>query len=846
MARVFVAEDSRLGRRVVVKVLAPELAAGISAQRFEREILLTARLQHPHILPVHSAGMVDGLPYYTMPYVEGESLRIRLAREGALRVDDAVRLIRELADALSYAHGEGVVHRDLKPENVLLSGGHAVVADFGIAKALSAATRGGGEENRESDSGSVTAVGGSIGTPAYMAPEQIAADPAIDHRADLYALGVIAYELLAGVPPFVERSPQALFAAHLTQIPVALVARRPEVPMALATLVMQLLAKVPDDRPATASAVLRTLDGTTSRYSAGSHSSSAIKTRWSRWRLTTIIATSCLVLAVGGGVAWYRRSRNAVPPDAKRVLVVPFENATGDRSLTPFGRMAADWIAQGLSQTGAVQVSADLAQSAVGESGLKAAAAENGAGTVVSGAYYLDGDSVRLQARVTNVDDWTLLRAVSPVSAPRAMPTALLEALRQRVMAVIVVAHDPRSKGWDIGAPPPTYDAYEQFLTGLDTFAAGDWRDAIPYWDRATGLDSTYALPMLHISQAYFNSGEYAAADSVTQLLERRREKLAPFDRGMLAYLRGLIDGHRVAALEGARAMVRAAPGGQLPYFLAAQNALFANRPREALAAAAHVSYSFGRWRAGWSAQIYWRCVTDAHHLIGDHVAELNAARTARVYLPENREALSYELRALAALGRTTEVESKIDELQAMPAAAKGRTTLALIVWLADELSVHGHSDAAHRVLQRGIAWQRGRPADEQRTATARVNLAQALYRLGDFSAADTLFAKLVGEQPADARRLVYLGLIAGHNGQRVGAERVDKQLTAMRHPYDRGQTPYARALIAANLGDTAKALGLLSDALAEGIDYPDLHADARLLPLRNDSRFQALIKPRG
>ncbi|MEP6691676.1 MAG: serine/threonine-protein kinase, partial [Gemmatimonadaceae bacterium] len=237
MSRVFVAEDTRLGRRVVVKVLHPDLAADLSARRFEREVKLAARLQHPHILALISAGDMDGLPYYTMPYIEGESLRELLREGGALPLRDVLRLIRELADALEYAHGQGIVHRDLKPENVLLSQGHALVADLGIAKALHAAAKGG----ESSDRSTLTAAGLAVGTPAYMAPEQAVGDPLTDHRVDLYALGLIAYEMLAGTPPFTGGTPQQLIAAHIAQPPPPLALRRPDLPPALAALVGRLL-----------------------------------------------------------------------------------------------------------------------------------------------------------------------------------------------------------------------------------------------------------------------------------------------------------------------------------------------------------------------------------------------------------------------------------------------------------------------------------------------------------------------------------------------------------------------------------------------------------------------------
>ena len=256
-AHVFVARDARLGRRVVVKVLDPKRVAGVSSARFEREITLAARLQHPNVVPLLNAGIVDGLPYYTMPFVEGETLRAKLEREGVLPIDDVVRFVRELADALGYAHAEGVVHRDLKPDNVLLSHGHAMVADFGVAKALVAAVQG---EGGRSTGTTLTSVGIALGTPAYMAPEQAVADPTADHRVDLYALGVVTYELLAGTTPFTGRSGRQLVAAHLTQAPPSLAEKRPDAPAALLTLVAQLLAKDPGSRPQTGGAVLRTLD----------------------------------------------------------------------------------------------------------------------------------------------------------------------------------------------------------------------------------------------------------------------------------------------------------------------------------------------------------------------------------------------------------------------------------------------------------------------------------------------------------------------------------------------------------------------------------------------------------
>jgi hypothetical protein len=253
MSRVFVAIESALGRKVVIKVLPPELSAGVNRERFQREIQLAAQLQHPHIVPLLSAGELGDLLYYTMPFIEGESLRAALARRHALPVRDVVRILHDVVEALAYAHQRGVIHRDIKPGNILMLGSHALVTDFGVAKALSAALPISG----------MTSAGMAIGTPAYMAPEQLAADPNADHRMDLYAVGLVAYETLTGESPFTGESPQATMAAQLTRVPPPLDQVRDDVPPELSAIIMRCLEKLPEHRPSSALALLEELEGVT-------------------------------------------------------------------------------------------------------------------------------------------------------------------------------------------------------------------------------------------------------------------------------------------------------------------------------------------------------------------------------------------------------------------------------------------------------------------------------------------------------------------------------------------------------------------------------------------------------
>ncbi|MDA1080259.1 MAG: serine/threonine-protein kinase [Gemmatimonadetes bacterium] len=284
MSRVFLANERALNRQVVIKVLPPELAAGVNRERFRREVQLAAQLQHPHIVPLYAAGAQVDLLYYTMPFIEGESLKQALQARTPFTPREVLGILHDVVDALGYAHARGVIHRDIKPGNVLRSGKHAVVTDFGVAKAISAAMPAAG----------MTTSGMAIGTPAYMAPEQLAGDPAADHRIDLYAVGLLAYELLAGETPFTGDSPQEALAAQLTRAPAPLDKVRRDVPPAFSALIMRCLAKRPEDRPQTAAELLEALDAL--EVSSGEFAAAAGSRR--PWALLGAAALALTAIAV--------------------------------------------------------------------------------------------------------------------------------------------------------------------------------------------------------------------------------------------------------------------------------------------------------------------------------------------------------------------------------------------------------------------------------------------------------------------------------------------------------------------------------------------------------------------
>jgi eukaryotic-like serine/threonine-protein kinase len=353
MSRVFVAVDTTLGRRVVVKLLPDGMSGQLSVDRFKREISIAARLQHAHIVPLLAAGEVAGLPYFTMPFVEGESLRARIAREGELPLSDAVRILREIASALAYAHSHGVVHRDIKPDNVLMSGGAAMVTDFGVAKAVDVA----GGATAEG----ITSVGMALGTPAYMAPEQATADPNVDHRADLYAWGVMAYELVTGQPPFAGRTPQAMLAAHVTEVPERITQRRASISPALGDLVMRCLEKRPADRPQSADEIVRALDAVIAPNTSGAGAAAigTVPRAASRSRTITIVVAAMTLLVVGG--VWL--ARRGGPPTAANEMtlaVLPIENLGGDSTTQYLADGMTGELANALKKMPGLQVAGDL------------------------------------------------------------------------------------------------------------------------------------------------------------------------------------------------------------------------------------------------------------------------------------------------------------------------------------------------------------------------------------------------------------------------------------------------------------------------------------------------------
>lgn len=490
MSRVFLAQEHALTRDVVVKVIKGDVAEGVSAERFAREVKLAARLQQANIVPVLTAGQAGGLPYYTMPFVKGESLRARIAAGPPLSVTESTSILRDVARALAYAHAEGVVHRDIKPENVLLSGGAAVVTDFGIAKAIHAARTGDGVNDTE-----LTQAGISLGTPAYMAPEQALGDPATDHRADIYAWGVIAYELLAGAHPFAARTTShALVTAHVSEVPHPLRDARAGIPVVLSALVMRALEKDPTQRPQSASELLSALD------TLGTPTSSVPSKTVNRLAGAVRAFVALAAMLTVALVVWFARRPASATATAdatfdKSVAVLPFAFAAGDTSNAYLAEGIAEEVSNTLAQVPGLRLAGR--RSAARFASKTATVQEIGTAlnvsTVLEGTVRRAGDRISVTAELTNAHDGTVLWSQKYDRDARVLYTVQDDIARAIAGQLQVTLTGAGASSAARGTRDAA--AYDLYLQGMYLYRrrGGNVTRALALFEQAVARDSTFA-----------------------------------------------------------------------------------------------------------------------------------------------------------------------------------------------------------------------------------------------------------------------------------------------------------------------------------------------------------------
>jgi TolB-like protein/tRNA A-37 threonylcarbamoyl transferase component Bud32 len=496
MSYVFVATERALGRQVVVKLLPAEMSGQVSVERFKREIALAARLQHPHIVPLLSAGDAGGLPYFTMPLIDGESLRARLVKKGELPLNEAVRVLREIASALAYAHERGIVHRDIKPDNVLMSGGSAMITDFGVAKALSASSN--------SEASSFTSLGVALGTPAYMSPEQASADPTVDYRADIYSFGVLAYELITGQPPFTGRTPQNLLAAHVTETPEHITRRRGAIPPALGQLVMRCLEKRAADRPQSAMDLVHALDQINTP-SGGTMPTSAVPAVGAPARASTptgtqgakalrrwiTIAAVLVVVAVG---AWVAATRMKSSSGVGSIAVLPMDTA-GDTAHAYLADGLSNELTTRLTKIPGLEVRSYSSSKAMRGRGAGEAGKQLKVASVLTATMNRSGDRLRVTASLVSTDNDAVLWSDTfeandqdQFGLQDRLVSAIAGALKLKLSPATQVAISARGT-----QSAQAHDLVQRSRYEVERFTGPSIRQAIALAESAIQLDSTYA-----------------------------------------------------------------------------------------------------------------------------------------------------------------------------------------------------------------------------------------------------------------------------------------------------------------------------------------------------------------
>jgi tetratricopeptide (TPR) repeat protein len=800
MGAVFRAHELKHQRDVILKVLRPDISYSVGRQRFEAEVQIAARLAHPHIIPLLDSGDAGGLLYFVMPRLPGETLRERLERLGTLPVMDAMRLLRDIADALLHAHDAGIVHRDLKPENVLCSGDHAFLLDFGIAQYATATP----EDER------LTRDGHAVGTPRYMAPEQAAGNP-VDHRADLYAWGLVASEMLLG--------------SKRRDLDLGSV--RSDIPAALTALVYKCLAPDPAHRPRSAGTIVAALDSIMTGASAPAPREQAVRVVAppSRWP----------IVAGGVGLAlvtWFVYLLVRVPAVvhasdlAMPIAVAPFRDEAPAGGNDVRGRLAGAWITQGLHEAGLFQVVpwSEVLQAVDGSADPAADPAARlkervRAATIVSGVFYETSDALTLHAEIRETRRGSLLASLEPVSVPRDSTALAIRLVRERVMGALAARRDPRFSGVaPVLERPPTFEAYRAFDRALEQFNAQQYRPSIEGFRAAFAADSGFVPPIVYAAQAAWNTSQVELLDTLLTILDRRRGELTDYHDGLRAFLRAVLAGDGESAFTAAARAAEAAPESRAAYD-AALVALWLGRPDEARRRLERLSPDRGAM-LGWPS--YWTNLAHARHLTGDHAAELAAAREMRRRHPTLRVAWTLEARALAVAHDTSGIDSLLTAASDLDPDVYWSQSSMLVV-AGEELAAHGDSVAGMRYLRRAERATAARLAIDPTDADHLFWRGSALHSLGQYREARTVLRTLARQSPHRTNFLEQEAIAAERAGESGALARVTQPPA-----FDRGARLVAEARVAAARGEIEVARSRLRDALRVGYrSWPWLHGVA-------------------
>jgi hypothetical protein len=822
MGVVYRAWDVKHARPVALKVVRPELGSVLAAERFLREIRLAAKLQHPHIVPLYDSGEVAGALFYVMPLVEGESLRARLTRERQLSLEDALQITREVADALSYAHSRDVIHRDIKPENILFAGGHAIVVDFGIGRAITAA---GGDQLTES--------GISIGTPAYMSPEQATGDRHVDGHSDLYSLACVLYEMLVGHPPFLGATAQEVIARHTLDPVPSLRTARSTVPLAFEAAIRRALAKVPSDRFATAT---QFADALNRAITAPPEPVAAPPRKASRARM--VLGLGALVAAAGATAGLLLRRSPVYDPG--RVVVAPLEIQSGDPGLASFSQQLVATLPEVIAREGVGEpvpaaTVRDLLARATGSPGQVAEwlARQTGAGLELRGACSRSGAGATCQVDVLRMPAKVARMSVSVTGDP-SQPTFGAE-LTERVLVALLLQRAYGDRATWLGEYLPrslaAARAFEQAWT------SDDWK----YLSEAARLDTAW----VDAAALATEDSSDAAAESTLARLARRPHLLEGERENIALHQAGL---HGDPELAFDLSQRRFAVNPEMWVNPVTVYAVVTSRATTALAVS---SYADSAFHPG-AATLAYGFRARALHQLERYGEELRLARDLEHRFPTVVWYRGFEAEALAALGEVDSLRRRLAEWEATPEPSpRGPSAGTRSFGAGLELMAHSHGREGREVLAATLPlYRRLRNAEGYNP-----NEVQVLMWTDQLDEARRLAEAALPMMKSLNDSLNYLGplgSIAARQERRADAARYERLLANVsRRPAFRSEAAFQQATIASWLSDREGAVRLLEDARAHArhggssANPWNVHRWPDFAALRDYPPFQQFLKPR-
>jgi serine/threonine protein kinase len=819
MGVVYKAEDTKLDRIVALKFLPFHLTkSDTDIARFLQEAKAAAALNHPNVCTIHEIHDEGENPFIVMEYVQGLTLREKIKNE-RFKIKDTIDYAIQIAEALKAAHSKGIVHRDIKSDNIMVMEDDRVkVMDFGLAKLKG--------------SMKLTKSSSTMGTLAYMAPEHLQGQE-VDARTDIFSFGVVLYEMLTGQLPFKGEYDSAMMYSILNDEPEPVQKYRSDLPSELLHVLNRALEKDPEERYQSVNDMLidlkrlkrdtdRVSRKTPTEFPSEEMAPAAESTERKksvpyvkpkkRARTISLLIAVAIIVAVVISVIFIMKTADSKYVE-NRIVVVPFENNTGDESLDIMGKMAAEMITQNISQVSFLEavpfISVRDAYSKREESPSAYTVAEqNRAGVLITGSYYLQDENLFFQVSMMDVAQEKLLESLPPVKGSDKTKEVIFEKLCDKIMGTLAVHFS-----FDLPVVHthiPSFEAYKEFMIGFELFGV-DYDQARSHFRKAVEIDSEFTTALVYTATSYSNQGEWARADSIYDILNKRREELAEFDRIILDWGMANTSGNDAKAMRFLKKAEELAPESITIQYLIGLYAVNMNHPQLTVntfekTGSGKITQSSSGSRSWW-----FNVLTEAFYMLGEYDEALDVINTKSRYYPDSPSNLSFEAILRAARGEIQEVYRIIDESFRLSSEAP-KYVMMDAAW---GLRAHGHKQASHKVCKRALEWYQSRPDSDDRYSIARL-----LYWDEQWLKAQEYFEQLSREYPDNLNYRGYVGVTAARLGEQDKANMIFKELYNKDEPYLFGSHLHWCARIAAVLGNKKHAVDLLRETYGRGYGY--------------------------